>query len=1413
MIPSRPFAYVLALILLSASCPATAEPLPPTPKPGDQVVEIEFTGKLFGYYRIRAGSEQRLPPVKRFLTTIGPNPNPKVTKLGTPLLLGMGDNFAPEFGARLQEVGLSPCSLPTDKEAASPQKFFKGPVDRLVHFAKCDAVANFLEQAGYRAVVPGREDFLYGAAWLRNIGEVLSNDKKAATKEQLVTIDKPTTANKYPGLVMLGANLRILADKAPKTTLLSLTPCGLLFGEYSATASSQLCSTKGYDLASGTSIVPEKFRLLRKLDLWIEEPGRYRNWTEITSETLGGSSNGTTKESKLLEKTTRRQLLVRDLIETFSLSLPFCPLYGSTGPEPTLSNLQSSLKKLIRDYKPGELVATGDDWRDAGNYLSPPGGKTVEELCAEKAPDEKEKAGASLFASNLGNFAVGLRATLEEEHILETHVHNGLRGYKQAASAMATESSDTAEKDVVERGILTLALSDAMLQSARTALLLAIAEEQRDVGFTEVTVKDQQAKDFDVLVVGVVGVETMQSVQESNLTVSLCPDKTTPSRYAICSKGTDKTQLDRAIKFKVSITDPLETVEAVVRAATQARSRKYDLTVLMAQMPHTEAEELVSRVRSHPVQWSVNTPQTGVGVDIAISEAQQDHATASITLDYEAPNYAPNSVSAQEKPPVTVPVLTPRPAYDTGTESLIQPIMQAKVTLSGTSRTVCVASKPNKPSDPDECSKQDDVVSKPDVDSTPDTAPKPASAGAKPNSALTLLVQELPNSDTYPLSGFGGRSIMRTTCVPDILYLKLDETKLKRDETDLRLEECELETMHAVLALLAARGGADVAMLERRDLWMGKLPPYYDGYEACEPGNENNLDASETPAPGEKTNPECRLRVALARVLWQDDQSAKLMVSGKDIATVLQKAQTYSESRTALTTTDIAGQYLQTEGIVSPNSGAASLSPGGFSVQSSVDCHDPEEEDKPSAGGSHMYCVNGVPLQADHGYWVITSSHLASDKAEYGLSGTNPDDYKAKAKEKGGSLVDVALGSSNRSVPQPPDLRTAELVQQQARIFHVDQGKIVAGYNFQGPTGGSANIINRFQGVSDATASSAGSANLDLEQKERTTWEFKAVGAGVQDDFEFDRQVQDNLTGKFVNGNFTKNMLSGGPLVQLEVPIRMSPLQKGDGWFGRQLSAKAVPRWLLVLAPAQYQTQITGSHLNFSANSGQGQVSYVAHRATGFGERVGMRHEYDGGKWFPLKGSYFEFGGQFVQQRQVLAGLTFMIPGMAPVVCPANGAQSFANCAPSPKVLTNDSTVSGQYASSNQYGWYWDIHIQKGLFGKTYDKSAYRATLTLDSKGDFFKNRGANHAFSTQTWFDAPASVALVFPVFRNVGFAPTYTAYFYGNQIAQNYLLVNTFSVNLRWYLDRDSHVPLRPAMIFKGPASADETQPAKTK
>ena len=47
-----------------------------------------------------------------------------------------------------------------------PESLYKDD-DRVPRLPQCDNVLNFLMHAGFRALVPGRNDFMYTARWLR----------------------------------------------------------------------------------------------------------------------------------------------------------------------------------------------------------------------------------------------------------------------------------------------------------------------------------------------------------------------------------------------------------------------------------------------------------------------------------------------------------------------------------------------------------------------------------------------------------------------------------------------------------------------------------------------------------------------------------------------------------------------------------------------------------------------------------------------------------------------------------------------------------------------------------------------------------------------------------------------------------------------------------------------------------------------------------------------------------------------------------------------------------------------------------------------------------------------------------------------------------------------------------------------
>ena len=200
--PRSAFRLLLVGVLGSHTVPAEQPPAAANSVPTVQTspgqstnstspLNIQYTGRLFGYYRVEPDIDLSAPldaydavveakktgqpvPVKSDLL-IRPGAFLRHKQVTSPdLLLGMGDNFGPEFGASIQEEFPNghPCHLdapvwePGQWDTYAPESIYKSE-SRKPNLADCDNVTRFLMTAGYRAVVPGREDFLYTGTWLR----------------------------------------------------------------------------------------------------------------------------------------------------------------------------------------------------------------------------------------------------------------------------------------------------------------------------------------------------------------------------------------------------------------------------------------------------------------------------------------------------------------------------------------------------------------------------------------------------------------------------------------------------------------------------------------------------------------------------------------------------------------------------------------------------------------------------------------------------------------------------------------------------------------------------------------------------------------------------------------------------------------------------------------------------------------------------------------------------------------------------------------------------------------------------------------------------------------------------------------------------------------------------------------------
>jgi hypothetical protein len=1218
-----------------------------------QELKVEFTGKLLGYYRLEAtGKDPHLEPVEKFLEMRD--------KDSTPLLFGMGDNFGPEIGSR-GENRKAVCVSPDGKEIAGI----------------CDNVANFLESAGYRAIVPGREDFGYTAPWLRDLAVSLRDISAHST-------------NQDGKINMLAANLRLSVSVGGKSvkkgTPLDMASkgCPLFLSGFTNPGAVSACTTD-----KSTSIVtPSSVTQLAYLD-----------------------SLATTSPS-----------LKREVQATYAMRMRNSAL--STEVAILLSVLQPTTRTDIQ----GQLTKL----------------KGAADTLATDRLDDPD------FASNIENrdkLAQGMENSFASVCNVAPAVDaDTCQYFKAVLVAFHAEKALTYSPNsgTLE---LSIALPLPAIQAGSNALLRLIAHEQSGIGYVEASSPDGSGK--KILVIGVVGRETMQSVRSYNLTLctSAQPGSDLPKNVIWNECPNPSAHTDGSwLSGQVTIADPILTAELLLRAL-DPDGTKYESRVLLAQMPKTEAEEMAAHIHKD-IQSGLTT---SADLDLVISEAQADHASDDFDSDFPPEQAA------------IAPVLTPLPPYTPDRSDqhvMLNPISKATLTEN----VYCCKTVRHLHHE-----REDLVV---DDQAKTDT--------------LTKLAAALKQV-------YGSSSPVTPNFSPSFGCTEHDKVWTNKIERNA----CELVIMYRLLDALRQRSHADVAFLDRRDFFFGPIPPGYD----------DNHGAPE-------------LQVAMERVLWIDDAPSEVMVSGKDLATIMSTSQNFSDLPSQPVARDVDQQWLQTAGIVTTVSNApvAGLSAQSFTVSGDQNCHDATQEaTQPAAGGTIMYCVNGLPLQSDHAYWVATSDHLVQDGVVYTTMSGEAPHYV-------GNDVPVHLGlalsTAINVVADRGDTSIARLesTQQQNALFQLDFGKLVVAYSLQQPNGGASNIASNFQGVTDAIASSAPSKSLDVEAQFRLSHDIenhlkpiaipKRFTVGIQEDFELTGTWTANLQMPTTAPawSYSANSFTIGPFFQHAVAFRYLPvLRKLGFWYPYDAAQRSLPSLSVVIAPYQFQRNIRSTPIALSgANSSTASVPTDKYIPWGFSQRAGLRYAFDGGKWYlPDPISYAEFGYQYNRLRNVISGLN--IDG---TLC-FSSSETYNQCAATID-LTN-AAITVNTSTQNSQGGYWDINLQKGI-GKMWDKSGPSVSLVFESKGDLFAKRGFPEALSSQTRFDVPLNLSVTFPVFRNLTLAPTYQAYLYENQIAGNFLVIHNAGVSLRWYMDRDSHVPWGKQFRFIGPSSVNQSQP-KTK
>ncbi len=1443
---------------------------------------VVYTGGLYGYYRDDArtyGNPDGL--IGHFISDHGGGGGS-----GRPLLLGMGDNFGPEFGASIQarnpvitgKQAKPGCELEDNPSEGFPQALYKDDL-RVAKSAECDNVANFLLQAGYRAIVPGREDFMYGSGWLH----VMAANLRSATSAN----------NTDKSLTMLAANVRLhlkpVTDPGGKLTRKLKDLCPLFLGSdqplLSLLADGSGTPATCSEQTSGSP--PELLDVLERMTM-VEND---RGIREALEQEASGKGRNAAEAAQF-----RNQLIFNQLDELRLMS------WGLDRSQGLLQWIEEEQKK----FKGAALVLPETDeiktLRSCVALLSGP--EAVGSKSGTSCPAARGKP-ASSAQQPTGKLSESARANLEANlkeinqftaGVIE--VLESMRGQGKAGLANLEGSKLIAGEDAARAGV--------------RALLRAIAREQWGAGYTVTTAGS--GDEGEKLIIGVIGETTLNDVSLTNRSFCFQVNSGTELQMEYCKPHGGPRSGSSAgarVEGDVYVLNPVKTIVALIRAAKLTHP---DISVIvMAQMPHTDAEELGAAVNAFMEEeglTSTTSAEKVPAITLILSEGQPDRASGELNQFIYPPKVQPGQPASTDDGLEAAPVLTPRLAYHIsprGSWLLADPASEVTYTWCGgkaaggaedsTGKARCAVDRQRGMAPLY-------AVENEEFEGTGIKAPGSAVRSSVLLAEKLLGIPEDGSADpvspyaTIELGKRDGTALTVEKLLNDAGCINPSLQPPARAVGNA-YRSCDLAVMRLLLEMLqrGARrpdqvnefynpGGelTDVAMLENRDIWLGDLTEgYASAHEICEGWREE--------AGAAWNGSDCELRVALDMVLWKGDYAYRAEAKGSDLTEMMDTSQKLSAGAEDLSSHDVTGEWLATFGLEQrkPGNLVGVLARTTSSwIPETWGCFDNDNAPaKPQAGSGGQaapaqsgnpvtYCVNGKTIQPDASYWIVTSDHLAQDNPVYATLAQLPvqdeqatdcyltekiaqafhaDAHLPPGRCTGGhtaAIQAIALqanpaDSTGAAAPQqnpPPgaegsgdshpevsrDVQAAEETHQLRPMFHMEFGKIVAGFDTRVAVNGDSYMASDFQGVTDSRASAPSQRELDLEQQMRGYWRFRSthpkleklesseLRIGMQSDTEFDRSALGNLSGKPENPSFPLNSFTGGIFFEFHVLGSTSNVSSYLQWI--PVTRMNPARFALVLAPLQYQRQIVGNYLYFpfTSNSDGGgpknsfELTVPTEPAYGWTNRLGLREsattpdKTQHAEWD--SGSYWEFGMQLLNQRQVLQALTVDTPDATgakkSVTCDASGSQTFANCA---KAITIDgkSTFSSlTYANPTQYGFYWDVSLQKQLTPSS--DQIHKVSLILTSRGDRLVT--SHLPLSTETRFDAPLSAAVSFQLLPNLSVSPTYNGFWYSNQVLDGHLFVNEGLITLRWYYDRDSRVPFRPLLWFSGPASNDQTK-----
>ncbi len=275
-----------------------------------------------------------------------------------------------------------------------------------------------------------------------------------------------------------------------------------------------------------------------------------------------------------------------------------------------------------------------------------------------------------------------------------------------------------------------------------------------------------------------------------------------------------------------------------------------------------------------------------------------------------------------------------------------------------------------------------------------------------------------------------------------------------------------------------------------------------------------------------------------------------------------------------------------------------------------------------------------------------------------------------------------------------------------------------------------------------------------LDRRAHGKWD---VGGSI--DEKFDKSVQGSLT-KASSPNWSANNGTVGPIVQYSI----SDPRRG-------------PRHLLSFHPFDYTRQITNTSLTLTGMPGSASFT--------FSQRPSHGEQFKGGFRYESGDSYFEVGGLYVRNSDVLSQVSNLPGGN---VCNLSDTTSLAACV-GKLTLTAGQVPVLHYNTFDQAGIYWDskfnLDVIQGKWG-------YQFT----SKGNY---NPKSDQISALTRLDTTVSNGLKFQLIGNLSVVPSVELRFFETERTYDFLKRINTKVALTYTFHKESRVNLWDAMHNK--------------